>query len=242
MDYKPTDYTNWDFSGQGKNIFHLLSEKEKEIWQESLPSQDKRNDQGHVEVATYLALKLLGYFKASRDVVIPATILHDTGWSQMAQEELDLFNAMVDRRKIDPRMEKEYDPILRKRHHERGEKFSRNLLERLDYSAIYIPHICEIISQHDTRKGFYSPEDEIVRSADRLWRVFLTSIFMGARKWGRTIENFREAEEPSINKEGFYPNNQMREIAYIEMEHSIKEAKKREEDLKKALQEYRKKE
>jgi len=179
--YKPIDIATWDQSGKGKNILDLLKPWEQRIWKAALPFQDKRDDQGHAEHVTYFALKLLDHIPAIREIVIPAAILHDTGWSQMSQQDLDKFYL--------PNW-KDYEPMLRNRHQVRGVKFSRKLLEEKYQTEEYtLDHILEIISQHDTRKGFYSTEDGIVRDADKLWRYTL-------RHW----DIYREKRDPDFVK------------------------------------------
>ena len=217
----------------------MLDSEEQKIWNLALPFQDKRHDKGHAEVVTYFAQHLLSYFPGERKVIIPAAILHDAGWSQMTREEIALFNAMIDRREKDPNMEKVYNPVLRQRHQELGVRFAKELLEKQKISKKYIPHILEIISQHDTRQGFYSQEDELVRSADRLWRFVFPSIIMTARKWGWTTQDFIKSEKHNIDKPDFFPNDEIRKIAHLELEHAIKQAEKMQEELEIAIQEYR---
>ena len=147
MNHQPIDYENWNFDGQGNNIIDRLSLTEQEIWKTALHLQDKRDDSGHAETVTYFALNLLEHLEAERKIVIPAAILHDIGWSQLSQTERNLFK--------DSNMKK-YEPILRARHQEEGMKISQQILKEVNYEPQHIPEIVEIISKHDTRKGFLS--------------------------------------------------------------------------------------
>src|SRR3989344_5539437 len=88
--YKPINWAIWDRSGQGKNI--LLTDVERQVWNQALPLQDKRHDTGHAEIVTYFALKLLDYFDdADRNVVVAAAILHDIGWSEVLAADRDVY-------------------------------------------------------------------------------------------------------------------------------------------------------
>ena len=56
------------------------------IWELALPYQDKREDSGHAATSLQYAQKLVELENADEDVVIPAVILHDVGWSQLPEK------------------------------------------------------------------------------------------------------------------------------------------------------------
>ena len=58
-----------------------------EIWDTALPYQDKRDDAGHAFITLEFAKQLVDLEHGDQDVVLPAIILHDTGWSQLSREE-----------------------------------------------------------------------------------------------------------------------------------------------------------
>ena len=58
----------------------------EKIWELALPYQDKRDDAGHAETSLNYALKMVELEKVNEDVVIPAIILHDVGWSQLPEK------------------------------------------------------------------------------------------------------------------------------------------------------------
>lgn len=212
MDYQPLNFSVYD--GQGNNIQHLLTPLEQKIWQTALPFQDKRQDQGHAEVVTYFSLELLKHHtEAKRAIVVPAAILHDTGWSQMSEVELKLFH--------DPNM-KRYEPVLRARHQEEGSRVAGHILGGMNWSPDNITHIVEIISQHDTRNGFYSVEDGLVRDADKLWRFIyyhFTEIMQG--NFHHTPENAQRELENYFTKDNFFYSAEAREIARLELENTL---------------------
>lgn len=211
--YQPLNYNLWDFSGQGNNIANLLRTIEKDLWSMALPFQDKRQDTGHAEFVTYFALELLKYEIADREIVVPAAILHDIGWSRMSPAEVNLFS--------DPNM-KRYEPALRARHQEEGARKAREILTNSSYPQQHIPHILEIISQHDTRDGFYSLEDGIMRDADKLWRFTIPEVEISVTHRSKTLEELDVRNRKYIQKEKFLYSPTAKEIARIEWENTLK--------------------
>ncbi len=216
--YQPLNYNLWDFSGQGKNIANLLQPIEKGIWDKALEYQDKRIDTGHAEFVTYFALELLKYEPVNREIVVPAAILHDIGWSQMSLAEVNLFS--------DPNM-KRYEPALRARHQEEGVRKADEILNNSNYHPQLVPHILEIISQHDTRDGFYSPEDGITRDADKLWRFTIPEVEISTTHRSKTLEGLDARNRKYIQKEKFLYSATAKEIARIEWENTLRMLKDR---------------
>lgn len=177
--YTPIPYRTGNFADHVEEmtselVLPRLTLLEKGIWEKASPYQNFRDDKGHAMVVTYGILEAIrnlpfkddegNEIPFSRNVAVISGILHDIGWSQMTQEELALFNI--------PEYIF-YDPILRNRHQEFGVKSARTLLAQVDLRQHAKEHILENISQHDTRKGFISPEDEALRLGDKLWQCSL---------------------------------------------------------------------
>ena len=85
MSYTPIDYSNWELGDSARNGVNikkldLLNPNELEILNATTPYQDQRNDPGHGELTAYFAIKLLDDIPGTREVVVPAAILHDSGW------------------------------------------------------------------------------------------------------------------------------------------------------------------
>ncbi len=150
-----------------KNIFN-------QIWAMALPYQDQRDDPGHAEVALAFAQRLLRYEEGDRDVIIPAIILHDIGYSQIPKEK---------RMKIFERKAKRIDRLAVQYEHQiAGVLLARKILESVDYLPEKISEILEIISQHDTRKGFISQNEGLTRDADKLWRYSRRCLEAGEKR------------------------------------------------------------
>ncbi len=212
--YTPIDMTAWDRSGQGVNIKPRLKPEELAIWDAALPYQDKRLDVGHAEYVTYFALQLLDYVTAERAIVIPAAILHDVGWSALSQADLNLFN--------DPEELKKQDARIRRLHQEAGVKLAKGILTRLVYPEERITHIIEIVSQHDTRKGSYSPEDMVMRDADKLWRFTVVGVETELQRSEEVFRSLYEHLQANIDKDGFFGLEESRHLARAELEQTAR--------------------
>lgn len=182
----------------------------QKIWELALSYQDKRNDEGHAEIATGYALELLGmWLDADGFIVIPAIILHDIGWSQMPADKLMIvYNP--------PSKEAEYTARLE--HQIYALPLTVKILREVSYDPNLIPKILLIISQHDTRKGYWTISDAIVRDADKLWRYSQRHLEIAAKNKGWTTK--KEAEDfltnvtvKKIDEPGFFMTEEARQIA-----------------------------
>lgn len=226
--YKPIDYNTWNFDGTGKNIEPLFNSKEKRVWEAALPYQDTREGEiGHAEAVTYFSFKLNDLLEGDRKVTIPTAILHDIGWSQLTESERKLFYETEIDSASGLQVWQRYEPILRARHQEQGSKLAKKILEEQNFPKKPTPYICETISQHDTRKGFLSLEDGIMRDADKLWRYTLMCFRIAAEIRGLGVEGTGKQLEEWINQDGFFYSDISREIAKIEMENTLKEYNKK---------------
>ena len=183
------------------------------------PYQDKRSDWGHAKITLSYAVLLLKLERADPNVVIPAIILHDIGWSQLSEEERTLL--------FDVNVSKQKKLEMRIKHQEEGIRLAKKILEEIEYPIILHPHILEIISQHDTRKGFFSPEDGITRDADKLWRC--SSIGFKAdlnRSPNYSFEEEYEKVRQENEQEGFFYSESAKKIAKQELSDRLLEYKK----------------
>jgi len=165
--YELIDYKCWnlgDKARKGINIkrLGLLKSEELNIFNESIPYQDQRNDPGHGEMTAYFTLKLLQYLPGEREIAVPAAILHDTGWSG---GDPTTWKKLVDSG------ENTEGEIRRRPHQNRGCLVAGRILERVNYPKEYHNEIADIIGDHDTRKLPATDSGKIVRAADLLWRV-----------------------------------------------------------------------
>ena len=142
----------------GFKIHRRLSECEETIFQLAKPYLKARDNEVHTRAATEFVLRLLETEKADRDVVVPAIILHDVGYSAVP-EELML-------RAYGPRKEK----VVTRIHEQEGARIAAAILNEVGYNASKTTEILEIIDGHDTRSVALSTNDQVVKDADKLTR------------------------------------------------------------------------
>ena len=179
------------------------------IWELAQPYQDKRDDAGHAETSLKYALKLVDIEKGDEDVVIPAIILHDVGWSQLPEKRrmmvFDPGAKEADRRQV------VYE------HQIEGIKLALKILREVNYPPELTDEILDIISQHDTRKGFISKNEGIVRDADKLWRTSKEGFTASeARAKKREAQRFKLLEE-GLNKADYLYSETARQMASVDL-------------------------
>lgn len=187
----------------------------KKIWDLAFSYQDKRGDEGHSKITLDFALQLLDLQAANPDIVIPAIMLHDVGWDKLPEEE----RLLADRSDTPPQKFRE----LRLWHQKEGVKIARMILAQVDYDEQLVPHILEIISQHDTRIGSISPEDAVVRDADKLWRYSNTGFWTDVKRKEITPQKWCDRLERWIDEEGFFFTSSAKDIARKELGERRKE-------------------
>ena len=181
----------------------------KQIWELALPYQDTREDTGHAETSLKYARRLLALEKGNADVIIPAIILHDIGYSQLPEERrMQIFDRDArdeDRRGV------QYE------HQVESVKLAIKILREVDYPANLTDEILEIISQHDTRKGFISTNEGIVRDADKLWRTSKQGFTVAEeRAKKQAAQRFKRIEE-GLNKEDYFATETARQMALSDL-------------------------
>jgi len=191
------------------------------IWELALPYQDKRDDTGHAEVTTRFAWKLLETENGDEDVVIPAIMLHDIGYSQLTKERrLQVF---------DQKLSKEERFKVQMEHQNESVKLARVILGEVNYPPKLIEEILEIISQHDSREGFISKNEGLVRDADKLSRTSREGMAAGEARRKAKGEPAEESRwkkmEENINKKGYFYSDRARQIALADLKQRIEEAK-----------------
>lgn len=136
-----------------------MTPRDLKLWRAARPWLDVRSNDVHTLIAWRLAGTLLELRPGANEaVVLPAIILHDTGWKKMPPEKLA--------RAVGP---KPLYPELQRDHEVAGVEIGAHILRDaglgLDDAAILA-----IVDGHDTTKEARSAEDAIVKDADKLWR------------------------------------------------------------------------
>jgi HD domain len=135
----------------------------REIWDRALPYLDVRDNDTHSLYAFALAAALLDALPQARaDVVLPAVLLHDTGWKT------------VDPAAILPAIAGRSGPAARetiRKHETEGAAIAARILADVGYPARDTERITAIIDGHDTRRDALDLDDAVVKDADKLWRL-----------------------------------------------------------------------
>ncbi|MFI5676966.1 HD domain-containing protein [Streptomyces cellulosae] len=138
-----------------------LTGVEQEIWDRALPYLDVRDNDAHSLYAYGLATTLLNAVPQARaDVVLPAILLHDTGWKT------------VDPARILPAIAPgSHDPDTVRAHETEGAVIADRILTDLGYPRESTALIMAIVDGHDTRRHALNADDAVVKDADKLWRL-----------------------------------------------------------------------
>ena len=138
----------------------LLIECDIPIWLAAKPWLDVRSNDEHTLISYRLALALLRMHpEVDGRIVLRAILLHDVGW-KMFPEEL-LAKAVGPKPKY---------PELQRAHEIESVRIARAELKRLGFPHAEIDPVIAIIDGHDTRPNALSPEDALMKDADKIWR------------------------------------------------------------------------
>ena len=180
------------------------------IWDMALLYQDKRDDEEHAATTLEYAKILVKAENGDEDIVIPAIILHDIGWSKLPRaRRLLIFNREA---------KEEERQSVRLQHQKEGVKLARKILSEAGYPADRSEEILEIISQHDTREGFISKNEGLVRDADKLWRFSKGGFEADARRYKGTRKFPFGILEASLQNPNFLYSKTARHLATEELE------------------------
>ena len=145
------------------------------IWRAVLPETRARSNDIHLPISLAYAERLCAaHPEADAEVVLVATLLHDTGWGRVDESRIISEGFAGDWRKARIRYE----------HEHQGCEIAREVLPPLGYSNDFVERVTAIIDGHDTRPFAYSLEDALMRDADRLWRFDQVGIALASSWFG----------------------------------------------------------
>lgn len=163
------------------------------IWQLAAPHLHVRNNDSHTLYAYGIARALLRRVPdADAEVVRPAILLHDTGWSTVPEDEILEAIAPGGGR-----------ADLVRQHEVEGAKIARTVLEQLSRDPGVITQVVEIVDGHDSRMEALSIEDAIVKDADKIWRVTPHGIATVTRWFGLSTEEALRITAARVEKSLF---------------------------------------
>ena len=181
----------------------------KEIWGLALSYQDKRDDKGHAAAVVKYALKLVKLENADENVVVPAAILHDIGWSKLSKRNrFSIFDSKLSNKEA---------IRVRLWHQKESVKLAKYILSKVRYDRRLMAEILEIISQHDTRKGFLSKNDGIMRDADKMWRFTRRGAIADIRRRKVSAKEYINRMHGRIEEPGFFYSISAKNMAKKEL-------------------------
>ncbi len=137
-----------------------MREQDLAIWNRAKQHLNVRNNDEHTLFSYLLAEILLeNNAEANADIVLPAILLHDTGWSKIPKDKI--LHAFGPNNKY---------PELTRQHELESVEIAKTILTELNFEQENIEQIIAIIDGHDTTKNARSLNDAIHKDADKLWR------------------------------------------------------------------------
>ena len=153
-----------------------MGERDARIWELATPYLQTRDNDVHTLYSFAIANQLLTRIpEANEHIVLPAIILHDTGWSTV--DEQIAFQAIA------PDRDGTYNWAVYQ-HEKEGARIAREILTEIGYDEADINEICEIIDGHDTRLTSLSINDSCVKDADKIWRVSPHGVDVAMTRFG----------------------------------------------------------
>jgi len=144
------------------------------IYNLAKPYLNTRDNDVHTKICYSFAVRLINAEGGQRQIVFPAIILHDVGWSQIPRE---LHN-----KAFGPGKDK--DEKLNRIHEVEGAKIAKKILQDINYDQSLIEKITDIVLGHDSREEPLSLDDAIVKDSDKLWRFSKIGMKVSMRRFG----------------------------------------------------------
>ena len=141
------------------------------------PHLNTRKNDIHVKLSYQFAVTLLENEPGDPEIVIPAILCHDLGWSKVPEDiQLKAFGL-------------NFDPALQRIHEVEGVELAREVLQQVEYDPQKTEEILEIIEGHDTRRTALSNSDKLVKDADKLFRFSPVGLRIDAERFELEIPN-----------------------------------------------------
>ena len=152
------------------------------------PYLEARGNQEHTEMAFSFAKELQEILGGRKEIIFPAIILHDVGWSVIMEgQHGQAFGP-------------DSDPEMNRLHETEGAKIAATLLQDVPLSQADKEEICRIIESHDSGENPITLEEKIVKDADKLFRFTPQGFAFVAYHINLDPIFFRNALEVRINK------------------------------------------
>ncbi len=136
-----------------------MKELYQEIFELAAPYLAVRENRVHTEICFDYAVKLLKFYGGREEVVLPAILLHDVGWSALPEEKINMAFGPGNP-----------DKELNRIHEVEGAKIAASILCRISFEQKDRLEICRIIETHDSGNNPSNLEEKLVKDADKLFR------------------------------------------------------------------------
>jgi len=175
-----------------------LGERDAEIWRLATPFLQTRANDSHSLYSYGIARALLSVIPGAQEhIVLPAILLHDSGWSTVDEREA--------LESIAPGVDKAAWGHLTVKHEKEGARIARDILTEVGLPSADIDEITTIIDGHDTRLTALSLNDAVVKDADKLWRVSPHGVAVGVPRFGLSPEGSLLLNASRADRELFTP-------------------------------------
>lgn len=192
--------------------FHInkIAPAVRDIFQSALPFLETRQNKIHTFIVYQYAQALLKKEAGKVDIVLPACILHDVGWSAVPEEDqLKAFGPVIE------------DNGLRRKHEIEGVGIAKKILFALNYEKNLIYKILNIIDGHDTTQQAKSPEDAIVKDADKLWRYSEIGLLIDIQRFKSQLSPYLKYLQTAVDN--WFLTGEGKKIAIHELQSREKE-------------------
>lgn len=189
---------------------HEWTTSEAKLFKLARPYLQVMYNELHTKEVVRFAFTLLDTAGGDREIVIPAAILHDVGWSQVPKKVAKEARVPGG------------NPELIKIHEDKGAIIAVDILREVTEDIFKIEEIVNIIQGHDTRNHALSYNDKIVKDADKLSR-YAKPFFMvlPKRLLGMSSRAVCESLELGLKKWFFLPHS--KKIAEKELNDRMEE-------------------
>jgi HD superfamily phosphodiesterase len=115
----------------------------------------------------------------SREIILPACILHDVGWSTIPEDQQI--------KAYGPNMT---DPETKRKHEVEGASIARWILSQAGWNGSSVDNIAEIIDGHDTTLHARSLEDAITKDSDKLFRLSACGVRIDCKRFNADLDEY----------------------------------------------------
>lgn len=139
----------------------LLLSRDLPLWHDARRFLEVRNADERTLVACGVArMQLAEMPEVEAAVVLPTILLHDVGRKRVPQE---LLLEAIGRNPTRPDLVRDHQLY--------GDEIAPDILERHRPDGMDVARVLAIIDGHDTTRYAKSPEDTVVKEADKNWRI-----------------------------------------------------------------------